>query len=429
MNDMNEKERRSIERFQEILRIKTISGSEKHVGEFERFLPTLRGLYPDVFASVETETVGDFGILIRWAGKDPEKKPVVFMAHQDVVGCEEDKWTHPPFAAEIHGGAIWARGSVDTKCIISALFESAETLIAEGFRPERDIYFAFGADEEIFGGTMPKIVERLRSRGVEPWFVLDEGGAVLSELPMGISQSFAMVAVTEKAYGTLSVKLGKKGRENAPERISAASTKIKAGGMKSVLDVPVREMLRRLGPYAKPALRPVLKNIGLFAPVVKKVMDGNADTRPMIQSSIVPGDVKAYPDENKAEAFFKLRLNPWDSFEKVESHVASLLEPDAELSIEVKSTGAPVSPWDTEAFRYIEKTVDEVFGAKTSPFVLDGGTDARHFAAICPEIYRLGAFRMSTAMRGSVHHENEYMPLANYLEGIGFYKRFIENLG
>ncbi len=425
---MNEKDKLSVERFQSILRIKTISGNEKYRGEFSRFLPTLRELYPAVFSAVESEIVGDFGILIRWRGRDPEKKPVVFAAHQDVVDCDEEKWAHLPFAAEIHDGSIWARGSVDTKCIISALMESAEELIAGGFSPERDIYFAFGADEEVFGGTMPKIVDTLRQRGVSPWFVLDEGGAVLDELPMGITESFAMVAVAEKAYGSLKVKLRDNGRENAPQRISAAADKIKNSHLESVLDAPVREMLRRLGPYAKPVLRPVLKNIGLFAPAVKKVMEGNSDTRPMIRSAINPDKVTAYPEENAAGASFKLRLNPCDDFEKVRSHVAALLDADAEISIEVKSGGAPVSPWNTEAFGYIEKRVADVFGAHTSPFVLDGGTDARHFAPICGEIYRLGAFRMSTAMRRSVHHENERMPISNFLEGIKFYKEFIRGL-
>lgn len=425
---MNEKDKLSIERFQSILRIKTVSGKEEYRGEFQRFLPTLRELYPRVFAVLETETVGGFGVLMRWHGKHPEKKPVVFMAHQDVVDCEEDKWTHPPFAAEIHEGAIWARGSVDTKCIISALLESAEALILDGFCPERDIYFAFGADEEIFGGTMPEIVESLRQRGVSPWFVLDEGGAVISQLPMGIGESFAMVAVGEKAYGTMKLRLGNSEKGSAPRRISEAVRKMEKSPLPAVLDAPVREMLRRFAPCAKPALRPVLKNIGLFAPAVKKVMDGNSDTRPMIRSSAAHTKSAAYPNENMAEASFKLRLNPWDSFEKLRSHARRLLDGDGEISIEIKSGGAPVSPWDTEAFRYIEKTVGEIFGARTSPFVLDGGTDARHFAPICREIYRFGAFRMSTAMRQSVHRENEKMPVANYLEGISFYKRFIENL-
>lgn len=425
---MKETDRLSVERFQSILRIKTVSGKEEFSKEFERFLPTLQELYPIVFRAVETETVGEFGILIRWPGKDPEKKPVVFAAHQDVVDCDEKEWSYPPFAAEIHDGAVWARGSVDTKCIISALLESTEELVARGFVPERDIYFAFGADEEVFGDTMPQIVERLRLRDVSPLFVLDEGGAVLSEMPMGIGESFAMVAVAEKAYGTLKVKFRNNESGNAPERLSAAIAKIKKNQPGAFLGAPVCEMLRRLAPFTKPALRPVLKNLKLFAPAVKKVMEGSTDTAAMIQSSIVHFETRAFPDDNCAEASFKLRLNPHDSFESIRSHVAALLPQDAEISIEIKSGGAPISPWNTESFRYIEKTVAEVFGAHTSPFVLDGGTDARHFAPICRKIYRLGAFRMSTAMRGSVHHENERMPLTSYLEGIRFYKEFIKGL-
>ncbi|MBR2880200.1 MAG: M20/M25/M40 family metallo-hydrolase [Oscillospiraceae bacterium] len=425
---MNEKDARALERFRELLKIKTISGKEEYKGELESFLPKLRELYPDVFAAAEWERVGDYGILLRWRGRESGKKPVVLMAHQDVVDCREEKWSHPPFAAEIHEGAVWARGSVDTKCIIAALMETAEELILKGFIPQRDIYFAFGADEEIFGGTMPKIVSTLAKRGVQPLFVLDEGGALLTEMPMGIDKSFAMVAVAEKAYGSLRIVMGNKDGKTAPERISEAVNIIKKHPMKSQLAPAVREMLRRLAPYAKPVLRPVLKNISFFAAAVKKVMDGSADTRPMIQSNIVFDKVKALPDENRAEATFRLKLNPWDSFEDVQKHVAALLDADAEILVDIKSEGAPISSWDTNEFRYIEACVKKVFGAQTSPFVLDGGTDGRHFAPICDKIYRFGAFNMSTAMRGSVHHENERMPVSSFLEGIKFYREFIMGL-
>ena len=428
MTAMTDKEKFSVSRFQSLLRIKTVSGDEACRDEFARFLPILRELYPIVFNELNCEVIGDFGLLIRWPGRKSAKAPVVFAAHQDVVACDEEKWTYPPFAAEIHEGAVWARGSVDTKCIISALMDAAESLISSGFRPERDIYFAFGADEEVFGGTMPKIVETLKNRGVKPRFVLDEGGALLTELPMGINESFAMVAVAEKAYGTLHLAMSNKNGKTAPERISEAVDIIKKHPMKSQLAPAVREMLRRLGPYAKPALRPVLKNISLFAPAVKKVMDGNDDTRPMIQSSITFHKVHALPEENRAEATFRLKLNPWDSFEDVKAHVAGLLDADAEITVDIKSGGAPVSPWNGSEFEYIEKLIRKVFKAHTSPFVLDGGTDARHFAPVCGKIYRFGAFNMSTAMRQSVHRENERMPIASFLEGIKFYREFIKGL-
>ena len=245
---------------------------------------------------------------------------------------------------------------------------------------------------------------------------------------MGINESFAMVAVAEKAYGTLRIVMGNKNGKTAPERISNAVNIIKKHQMKSRLAPAVREMLRRLAPYAKPALRPVLKNISFFAGAVKKVMDGSADTRPMIQSGIIFDKVRALQDENRAEATFRLKLNPWDSFEDVREYVASLLDADAEITVDIKSEGAPISSWDTNEFRYIEACVKKVFGAQTSPFVLDGGTDARHFAPICDRVYRFGAFNMSTAMRQSVHHENEKMPISSFLEGIKFYKELIKGL-
>lgn len=425
---MNEKDRKAIERFQSILRIKTISGEEAYKGEIQRFLPALQELYPSLFAALDIERVGEAGILLRWRGREPEKRPVVLMAHHDVVACDEEKWKYPPFEAQIHEGLVWARGSVDTKCIIAAVLEAMEDLHESGFRPQRDIYFASGGDEEIFGGSMPAIVSLLESRGVRPWFVLDEGGAVLDELPMGISGSFAMVGVAEKAYGTLRVKLRERGRDSAASRAAKAAEAVEKNPLPARLSEPVREMLEAFAPRVKKPLGLVFKNLRLFEGAVLKVMEKNSDTAGMIQSAIVLSEINTNTAEKTAEAVFKLRLNPGDDFDTVESHVRAILDSDAEISIEVKSAPVPVTPCDTAAFASIKRTVKAFFGAETAPFVLDGGTDARHFTRICPEVYRLAGVRMSTAMRKSVHHENEHMPVINYMEGIGFYRSLLEKL-
>ena len=110
----------AVERFCEILRKKTVwpRNGEIDYAEFDSFLPLLKSLYPAAFAVLEVKTINNYGILLRWKGKNPDAKPFVLMAHYDVVAVDESKWDHPPFGAEIHDGSIYARGAIDTKCII-----------------------------------------------------------------------------------------------------------------------------------------------------------------------------------------------------------------------------------------------------------------------------------------------------------------------
>ena len=135
-------QQRSIERFQVIIRKKTISDRNGDIDkeEFDSFLPMLKEIYPDVFAVVECQLINEYGILIRWKGKNSSLPPVVLMAHYDVVSDKDQDWKYPAFEAEIHEGCVWGRGSIDNKCIFTGILEAMEALILDGFTPERDIY-------------------------------------------------------------------------------------------------------------------------------------------------------------------------------------------------------------------------------------------------------------------------------------------------
>ena len=134
---------------------------------------------PAQHAALKREVVGDFSLLYTWAGTDAAAKPVLLLAHLDVVpiapGTEKD-WQASPFAGEVKDGFIWGRGTWDNKGNLIAQLETVELLLANGFKPRQTIYLAFGADEEVGGlrGAL-QISKLLQSRNVKLDFVLDEG--------------------------------------------------------------------------------------------------------------------------------------------------------------------------------------------------------------------------------------------------------------
>ena len=156
--------RGGAERFREILRSKTVWAAADPNADhtaFDEFVPKLRRLYPRVFETCELEMIDTYGISLLWKGENREVAPVLFMAHHDVVEADPTGWTHDPFAADVgQRGAL--RGVVDTKCIWAALMEAAESLIAEGYMPPRDVYFFSSNTEEDGGDTAPHMVERSR---------------------------------------------------------------------------------------------------------------------------------------------------------------------------------------------------------------------------------------------------------------------------
>mgnify|MGYP003293989281 CR=1 FL=1 len=98
-------------------------------------------------------------MLLRWCSAQlSDQDPVLFSGHLDVVPGG-DGWTVcEPFDGLRQEGRIYGRGAVDSKGVVIAMLEAAESLIADGYTPKRDLYFAFGADEESGGKRGAKAI-------------------------------------------------------------------------------------------------------------------------------------------------------------------------------------------------------------------------------------------------------------------------------
>ena len=161
------------------------------------------------------------GLLFRWRGRG-DGDPVVLMAHYDVVpAVEADGWSFPPFEGRIHDGSVYGRGTLDDKGPLLVLLEAVENLLADGFSPARDVYLSFGGNEESHGAAAAAIADRFRERGITPWLVLDEGGAVVDAPLPFVKVPAAMVGVGEKGVLTLRLSArGEGGHASAPPTVT-----------------------------------------------------------------------------------------------------------------------------------------------------------------------------------------------------------------
>lgn len=169
---------------------------------FVKFQEELKDMFPRVHKTTPPEKINRLGLLYTLPGKNKDLKPLLFMAHQDVVPiADASDWTHPPFSGYYNetDGFLWGRGSSDCKNVLIALLSVLEDLLEQDFQPERTILFSFGFDEESHGflgaGSLaPFIEQRYGQNGVE--FVLDEGGMGLESF--GDDILYALPGVSEK---------------------------------------------------------------------------------------------------------------------------------------------------------------------------------------------------------------------------------------
>ncbi|HLZ97770.1 MAG TPA: M20/M25/M40 family metallo-hydrolase, partial [Steroidobacteraceae bacterium] len=204
-------ERRAAEHLRSAVRFQTISQDlapdDDHRSEFLRLHSFLREAFPHVDAVLSREVVNGYALLYTWPGEDPAAKPVVLMAHQDVVPIapgSESRWHAGPFSGDIKDGYVWGRGAWDDKGNLMSILEAVEALAAAGFKPRRTIYLAFGHDEEIGGAQGASAIASLfKSRGIRPEFVLDEGMLITEGIMPGLDPPAALIGIAEKGWATL----------------------------------------------------------------------------------------------------------------------------------------------------------------------------------------------------------------------------------
>ena len=204
---------------------------------FEDFVALIAEQYPLVHANLAFERHTEFGLLFHWCGRRTASDgPLVLMAHYDVVPVDEsDDWTYPPFEGRIADGSVYGRGALDDKGPLIVILEAVENLLESGFVPARDVYLSLGGNEETYGSAAQAIAESFQTKGIVPWLVLDEGGAVVdSPLPF-VPGRAAMVGVCAANCDSIRViAFGVCGLKVRPSRRSRARamrrTAVRRGG-------------------------------------------------------------------------------------------------------------------------------------------------------------------------------------------------------
>lgn len=405
----------------------------------------LERTYPRVHETLTREIVSDYSLLYTWEGTDPGLAPVVMLAHLDVVPVApgtEELWVKGAYEQTIEGGYIWGRGTLDDKVNVLAMLESAEILIEEGFQPPRTFIFAFGHDEEI-GGRMGavKMAEVLKERGVQPWFVLDEGGAITRGVMEGLDADVATIGIAEKGY--LSVRLSAKatgGHSSQPPKETAigilarAVDAVQSNRMPASIEGVSRKLLSRVGPEMPLPQRVVMANLWLFEPVVVNLFEQSPATNAMIRTTTAPTMFNAGVKDNvlpaEATAVINFRLLPGDTIESVLEHVRTAIN-DERVTIEPAEWArevSKVSDPDSESFKLVERTIRQTFpGTVVAPYLVLGGTDSRHYGIISDEIYRFSPAIMTAEDLPRMHGVNERIGVENYADIIRFYHQLIQN--
>jgi len=388
--------------------------------------------------------ISEFSLLYTWKGKNSALKPVILMAHMDVVPAgESDSWQKKPFSGENDGTYIWGRGTLDDKSSMISILEAVEKLISENYQPDRTIYFAFGHDEELGGLRGAQVIaSKLKERGVTAEFILDEGMLItLGIVPM-INKPVALIGTSEKGY--LSVKLSVEmsgGHSSTPEKESAiivlskSINKMLDKQMKARISGPVKDFVRYIGPEMPFYAKAIFANSWLFKNLILKIYTGTSTGNALVRTTTSPTIIHAGIKDNviptKAEAVVNFRILPGETSADVLQHLTRVISDQRVkiTSLEGFIEPSPTSPVDVAGFKTISATIRQVFQETiVSPTLMLSSSDSRNFSAISNNIFRFIPQVVASEDIARIHGLNERIKISDFMRSIGFYYQLIKNI-
>ena len=434
----------AVQHLSQAIQIQTVSFSDTSAIDtiaFTAFNSFIEKTYPLIHQNLSKKAIKQFSYVFEWQGKDQSLAPIILMGHYDVVPIEPsslNKWTVAPFSGKITDSCIWGRGAADDKMAVISILESVETMLKQGFIPERTIYLCFGHDEEVRGSGAMAIVDYLEERKIKPELVIDEGGEMTESKIKDLDRPAAFIGVSEKGYSSfeLSVDIegghsSMPGKETSIDILAAAIQRLRSEPMPATITPAVRESLYRVGISSTSFLnRMAANNMWLFEGLAKNIISETREGTAMIHTTIVPTIIESGIKENviptHAVAIVNSRILPGENSKTVEDFIRKKIN-DERVKIrkvsKFDSDPSPATDINSAAYKRIEsavyKTVPNVI---PTPYLMIGATDSRHYRRISDGVVN---FFPATDSKG-YHGIDERMPIRDFQRSVNYVMIIIE---
>ncbi len=386
------------------------------------------GLEPVVTESAPNRT----NVLTRIEGADPSRPPLLIHGHLDVVPAEPKTWTYDPFAGEIAGGMLWGRGAVDMLDMDAMTLAVLRERVRTGRKPARDIVLALLADEEaggVYGGQ--HVVEKHRELLADCTEAIGEVGG----FSVSVSDDLRLYCIETAQKGMAWLRLTAEGAaghgsmvssDNAVVKLAAAVARLGAHEFPVHVTDTVHAFLTEVGSAFGVELDPddmagTVARLGPLARIVGATLRNTANPTMLdagYKHNVIPGTASAMVDGRFLPGF----ADEW------ERELDEVLGPDVtreyvhyDVALETTFDGALV-----EAMASSLRAEDP--GARAVPYMLSGGTDAKHFSRLGIRCFGFSPLRLPAELdfSGMFHGVDERVPLESLRFGVRVLDRFLD---
>jgi acetylornithine deacetylase/succinyl-diaminopimelate desuccinylase-like protein len=435
-------EARSLERdiLKQLVEINT-SDSARHTDQAVKAMQTRlaeAGIPAEDMRVIETGP-GISNLVARYRGSGSGAKPILLMAHLDVVGARREDWSFDPFTFREEGGYYYGRGSSDNKAGAAMLVANFIRYKKEGFVPNRDLIIVLTGDEETNGEGIQGLLEHHRDL-VDAGFALntDAGGG---ELQNGKPVAFS-VQSAEKVYLSFQLEVRNKGGhssvpepDNAIYRLSSGLTRLAGYSFPVKLNQTTRETFLKGAATKPPKLATDMRAVARQAdPAAARRLSAVAPYyNAQLRTTCVATRLFAGHADNAlpqlARATVNCRMLPDDPPDSVEATLRRVLADTAiHLSRVRPPTLSPASPLTPEIMQPVSSLAGKMWpGAVVVPEMSTGASDGLYVRNAGIPVYGVSAvFERIDDIRA--HGRDERIGVKAYHDAAQYWYQLVKTL-
>jgi acetylornithine deacetylase/succinyl-diaminopimelate desuccinylase-like protein len=400
-------------------------------------------LIAEGFAADDVQVIGPSdnrgNLVVRYRGRDIGRKPVLLLAHLDVVDADPADWTRDPFTFTEQDGHYYGRGTTDDKDEAAIHIANLIRLKREGFQPDRDIIVALTADEE--AGTANGVTWLLANHPelIDAEYALNEGGGGSTRDGVHISNN---VQLSEKVYQSFTLEVTNPGghssrpvKENAIYRLADALIRIRAYDFPVVLNDGTRLFFERSADIEEGDLAAAMRGVSQqpLDPAAIAHLSGIPFYNARLRSTCVATMLNAGHAENalpqRARATVNCRVLPGESVDAVLNTLHTVIgDTDVTITPIDEATPSSPSPLKAELLGAIEAVTEEMWpGVPVIPTMSTGATDGLYLRNAGTPAYGVSGL-FSDINDNRAHGQDERILIEAYFEGQEFLYRLMTRI-
>lgn len=378
-------------------------------------------------------------LVVRYRGDGSGGKPILFLAHMDVVPAHREDWERDPFKLIEEKGYFFGRGSEDNKSGIAMLAATFLTLKAEGFKPARDLVIVFSGDEETSGNTTQMLLKEHRDL-VDAEFAVnsDAGGGQLSE--SGVPVYYGM-QTAEKTFASFTLTARNEGghsstprRENAIFDVADAVARLRRHSFPVMWNDTTIAAFRATGPITKTKVGAAMTRFARRPGDRRAAAVISADpyTVGQIRTTCIPTMLAGGHADNalpqRASVTVNCRIFPGVKIEQIQAQLQKVVGKKIEIAQLDKYTASDASPLRKDVVGAVTKAVHASWpGVRVVPTMSSGATDGVFYRAAGIPTY--GASELFIKDSDSFAHGlNERVPVDSFYKGLTHWRVLIGEL-